>query len=249
MHTVTISRRCLKVILPALFLTLLSGICFADEAMVERFVFDAMAQFDVVEDYTCHLDKRVRKKGRLYEDLGIAVKYKKPKHYYFRWTRGISTGQEVIFVEGKYNDKLVAHPGGVFSFFTLRLDPEGTLAMLKNHHSLRNSGMEKIITLIKSDYARAKEKNLDAIRFMGEGRIDGKKVWIVEGCFPENQGFYAHRVSIYFCPTVKLPLKISIYGASGQLMEEYVFRNLKINVGLTENDFSPSNPEYSYFRG
>ena len=109
--------------------------------------------------------------------------------------------------------------------------------------------MEKVITLIKSNYAMANEKDLDVIRLIGEGIIDGKKVWIVESNFPENQGFYAHKISIYFCQTVKLPLKISIYNGSDRLLEEYVFRNLKINEGLTENDFSPSNPGYSYLGG
>lgn len=249
MYMGTVSSKYLKVILSILFLTSISNICFADETMVERCISDAVAQFDAVDDYTCHLDKRVRKKGRLYEDLNILVKYKKPKHYYFRWTKGISKGREVIFVEGKNNGKLVAHPGGIFNFATLHLDPEGTLAMQKNHHSLRNSGMEKITTLIKLNYAKAKEKNLDKIRFIGERRIDRKKAWLVEGYFPENQGFYAYKISIYFCPTVKLPLKISIYDKSGSLFEEYVFRDLKINVGVTEKDFNPSNPEYSYHGG
>ena len=185
----------------------------------------------------------------LYEDLDISVKYKKPKHYYFRWNKGISKGREVIFVEGKYNDQLVAHPGGFLRFFTLRLDPKGTLAMQKNRHSLQNSGMEKIIGMIKSNYAIAKKKDLNVMRLVGDESIDGKKVWIVEGCFPENHGFYAHKISISFCPIVKLPLKISIYDSSDRLQEEYVFRHLKINVGLTEKDFYPSNPEYSYLGG
>ena len=246
MYTIAGLSKYIKGILLLFFLVSLSGISFASEARVKQFIFDAVAQFNVVDDYTCHLDKRVRKNGNLYEDLEISVKYKKPNHYYFRWNKGISKGREVIFVEGKYNDKLVAHPGGLFNIFTFKLDPEGALAMQKNRHSLRNSGMEQIITLIKSNYAMANKKDLDVIRLMGEGNIDGKKVWIVEGHFPENQGFYAHKISIFFCQTAKLPLKISIYNGSDQLVEEYVFRNLKINVGLTENDFNPSNPKYSY---
>ena len=249
MHIETASRTLMKLILLTLFLTLIRGICFADETTVKQLIFDAVAQFNVVDDYTCHLDKRVRKNGMLYEDLDISVKYKKPKHYYFRWNKGISKGQEVIFVEGKYNDKLVAHPGGLLRFFTLHLDPQGTLAMQKNRHSLQNSGMEKIITLIKTNYDMATEKDIGVIRITGEGSIDGRMVWIVEGYFPENYGFYAHKISLSFCPTVKLPLKISIFDRSDRLLEEYVFHNLKINVGLTENDFCPSNHEYSYLGG
>jgi len=249
MHIEAVLRKYIKLILLILFLTSIVGICFANEAIVERLIFDAVVQFNAVDDYTCHLDKSVRKNGRLYEDPDISVKYKKPKHYYFRWNKGISKGQEVIFVEGKYYDKLVAHPGGFLKVFTLHLDPQGALAMQKNRHSLQNSGMEKIIDLIKSNYVMANEKGLGVIRFLGDGSVDGKKVWIVEARFPENHGFYAHKISISFCPTIKLPLKISIFDRSDKLVEEYVFRNLKINVGLTENDFCPSNPEYGYLGG
>jgi hypothetical protein len=217
--------------------------------MVDRLILDAVAQFNVVDDYTCRLDKRVRKGVRLYEDLGILVKYKKPKHYYFRWSQGRFKGQEVIFVEGKHKDKLVAHTGGIFRFITLNLDPEGPLAMKRNHHSLRNSGMEKIITLIQSNYALANKKDLGVLNLLGERRIDGKNVWMVEGDFPADHGFYAQNITLYFCPTVKLPVKISIHDGFERLMEEYVFHDLKINVGLTENDFIPSNPKYGYFGG
>ena len=204
------------------------------------------AKFETVRDYTCKLDKRVRKNGILYEDLAIAVKYKKPKHYYFRWEQGASKGREVIFVAGKNNDKLVAHPGGIMQFITLYLDPEGSLAMQRNRHPLQHSGMEKIIFLIQSNYQLAGEKGLDPIQYIKEGNIDGTGVWIVECCFPENEGYYAQRVNISIDKKIALPFQISIYDWSGDLIEEYVFRDLAINVGLEENDFNPGNPEYNF---
>jgi hypothetical protein len=131
---------------------------------------------------------------------------------------------------------------------TLRLDPEGSLAMRKNRHSLKSSGMEKIIALVASNTALARTKGLEVIRFMGEGRFDGKRIWIVEGLFPERQGFYARKIRLYLCPTLKLPLKVSIYDGSGKLVEDYEFHDLKINAGLSETDFEPHNPQYSFMR-
>lgn len=175
-----------------------------------------------------------------------SIKYKKPRHYYFRWESGIERGREVIFVEGRHNSKIVAHPGGPLKFITFHLDPEGYLAMKENRHSLKNSGMEKILSLIESNVALAKAKNLDAIRLIGEGNFDGRPVHIVEGSFPENQGFYAYRIRIYFSPDIKLPLKVTIFDWSEQLIEDYEFHELDINVGLSEKDFDPDNPNYSY---
>jgi outer membrane lipoprotein-sorting protein len=220
--------------------------CFADDIPVQQLVTGAVEQFKKVADYTCRLNKTVRKHDELYEDKNISVKYKKPRHYYFRWESGSERGREVIFVDGRHNGKIVAHPGGPLKLITFHLDPEGYLAMKENRHSLKNSGMEKILSLIESNVALADAKNLDAISLIGKGDFDGKPVHIVEGRFPKNQGFYAYRIRLYFSPDIKLPLKATIYDWSEQLIEDYEFHELDINVGLSEEDFDPDNPNYSY---
>jgi hypothetical protein len=88
---------------------------------------------------------------------------------------------------------------------------------------------------------------MDAIQYIGEDRIEEKNVWIVEGSFPENQGFYAQRVIVSIDKTMALPVSVSIFDWSEVFIEEYVFRDLKINVGLNENDFNPGNPDYNFF--
>lgn len=246
MSSVILIRRTLFIVSVVLFTLGNLGTGRAGERTVHRLIADAVDQFNLVEDYTCRLDKTVRKGSVLYSDRDIAVKYKKPAHYYFRWNSGIARGREVIFVHGRYNDKLVAHPGGIFKQMTLRLDPEGYLAMRENRHSLKSSGMEKIIALISSNVALARSKGLDVIHYIGEERFDGKPATVVEGRFPEEEGFYARRIRLYFCPTVKLPLKVSIYDGSGELVEAYEFHDLKINVGLSDDDFNPHNPQYGY---
>jgi len=231
-----------------LILILCTGESFAREPSpsVQSLIFEALEQFKTLEDYTCTLDKRVLKNGTLYEDRGISVKYKKPGHYYFRWSQGTSRGREVIFVEGKNHDRLLAHPGGIFKFITLHLDPEGSLAMKENRHSLKSSGMEKIISLMESNYSLAMEKGLEVIQCKAQGTLDGENVWIIEGSFPDGHGFYAQKMTLSFSKKLKLPVKISIYDGQEALLEEYVFNDLSINTGVSEKDFDPSNPEYSY---
>ncbi len=247
MHIRTYFNKYLILILFTLSLVISSNGSRADDITAHAIITGTIKQFKAVNDYTCRLDKRVKKNGVLHEDLDISAKYKKPKHYYFHWNKGMSKGREVIFVAGKHHDKLVAHPGGILQFITLHLDPEDSLAMKENRHSLKHSGLEKIINLIESNHTLAREKGLDAVRYIGEGLIDGRSVWMLEGCFPENQGFYAHKIIISIDRTVKLPIKISIYDWSGELSEEYAFHDLKINVGLNKNDFDPNNPKYNYF--
>jgi hypothetical protein len=129
---------------------------------------------------------------------------------------------------------------------TFHLNPEGRLAMKKNRHSLKNSGLEKIMQVMKADFQRAQQNGLNAIRYAGEEHFDGRKVWVLEGRFPENQGYYAKAVVLFLDQILGVPIKVSIYSESDALAEEYVFHQLAINVGLTDQDFDPDNPDYDF---
>lgn len=221
--------------------------CLADDPDPGQLLVSAIHRYKSVESYTCRLDKRVANAGTLHEDLSITVKFKKPTNYYFRWEKGLRRGREVIFDPGRHNGKIVAHPGGLFRFMVLHLNPEGRLAMKENRHSLKNSGLGKIMQVVEADYRRSRLQGLDAIGFVGKGRIDDRSTWVIQGQFPENQGYYASKVVLFLDQSLGLPIKASIYDGSGRLVEEYVFHQLAINVGLTDQDFDPDNPDYDFF--
>lgn len=223
-----------------------STAAFPDEA-IDQIILDSIKAFEDLFDYTCRLDKKVNKAGSIYHDCDISVKYKKPGHYYFRWEEGRFSGREVIYVAGKNKDKIVAHPGGFFRFFTFRLDPEGRKAMKRNHHSLRESGIEKIMKIIEKDYDRFKKTGLGTMKLFEDDSIDGRDVWVVHCEFPENREFYSHKIIICFDKELKLPIKVVVFDWADTLFEEYCFRDLQINIGVEEKDFDPKNPEYTFF--
>jgi outer membrane lipoprotein-sorting protein len=220
--------------------------CFAFDEDARKIIVGAIERFKAMQDYTCRLDKRVEKNGVMYEDLGIQVKYKKPARYYFRWSAGISKGREAIFAAGRHEGKIVAHPGGLLRFVTLRLDPEGRLAMRENRHALHHSGLGQIMHLVETNFQRARNIGLNAVQLLGERRVDDRVAWLLQGSFPEDQGFYAKTVLLYIDKKLQLPVKISIHDWSDRLVEEYVFHDLTLNVGLDEEDFDPGNPAYNF---
>lgn len=213
---------------------------------VNHIILNSINEFKNVSDYTCRLYKKVNKAGRILNDQNILVKYKKPAHYYFRWKEGRFKGREVIYVAGQNNDKIVAHTGGLFRLFTFHLDPEGHEAMRRNHHSLRESGMEKIMTIIESNYYRSKQTGLGEIQLLGENSIDGRNVWVIHCEFPENRDFYAHKIILYIDKELKLPVKVTVFDWDDLLFEEYCFRDLQINTGIGEKEFDPENPGYNF---
>ena len=44
----------------------------------------------------------------------------------------------------------------------------------------------------------------------------------------------------------RLPIYAEIFDWDGQLVERYGYRNLRLNPGLTDEDFNPKNPDYGF---
>jgi outer membrane lipoprotein-sorting protein len=221
--------------------------CLAASSDVDLLITKSMNQFEQLKDFTCTLEKKINKKGVLYYDPEIQVKFKRPGHYYFKWGKGEFEGQEVIYVKGKNNNRILGHVGGIFRFITLRLNPEGSIAMKRHHHSLNNSGMQKIFNILNNSYTRHIKTGTGIIELTGEGMIDNRAAWVIRAEFPENMGYYNAKILLYMDKEHMLPIKVTVYDWSDVIYEEYTFHNLKLDVGLNEKDFDPDNYEYNFF--
>ena len=58
--------------------------------------------------------------------------------------------------------------------------------------------------------------------------------------------YYASRIDLWIDRELNLPLRALIYDNDGVLFERFEHRDLKVNVGLTAQDFDPKNPEYKF---
>lgn len=58
--------------------------------------------------------------------------------------------------------------------------------------------------------------------------------------------YYAARVVLWIGREPRLPLKLEIYDSMDRLYESYEHSELRINIGLTDMDFDPTNPEYRF---
>jgi outer membrane lipoprotein-sorting protein len=58
--------------------------------------------------------------------------------------------------------------------------------------------------------------------------------------------YYASRTELWIDTETALPLRTELYDSHGEIFERFEHRDLRVNVGLTANDFSPHNPEYKF---
>ncbi len=85
--------------------------------------------------------------------------------------------------------------------------------------------------------------------------IGPRRCTLIESIHPaRDDRFLFHKVRVYIDRELGVPIRFEAYdwpkhpGAAPELVEEYSYLDLKLNVGLSEHDFDPNNKAYSFGR-
>lgn len=204
------------------------------------------AAYRGVRDYTATLMKQERVKGKLLPRETIAVKFRRPYAIYMKWTGAVKAGQEVIYVRGRNDGKLTAHQGK-FPDVTVALKPTSALAMAGNRHPITEASLGEVLALMLRDLKRSAERPQDGVTLvdLGEETRFGARVRCVEGRFPA-EGYYAPHLRICVFVASKLLSRVQAWDAAERMIEDYEYRELRVNVGLKDRDFETSNPAYNF---
>lgn len=205
--------------------------------------------YDRVDDYTATFTKQERVKGRLLAKETMRLKFAKPFRVYLKWTAGKHEGQEVLFVRGWNGDKIRAHTGS-FPDITVDLAPENSLAMRGNRHPITDFGLGNTIAILARDARLAAVRPQDKVTYvdLGVSTVSGVRARCVEATTPALRWSVYYAAKARLCVDTKrdLPVRVTVWDEEGQLLEDYAFRDLKTNVGLTAADFSADNGEYGF---
>jgi len=201
-----------------------------------------------VDNYTAVFHKQERVKGKLLPAETVALKFKKPFKVYMKWIAEPHRGRETIFVEGANKNRLKGHEGGLLGVLTVNLDPNGPQAMKGNRHPIADSGLEKLVAKLAVNVRLGRVKGELEVRDRGEETVYGRKTVRLEGVFPKEKAgtYYCHRAVVNIDTELKLPIKVQIFDATDELVETYGYEDLRLNAGLTEKDFDPSNADYGF---
>jgi hypothetical protein len=204
------------------------------------------AAYRGVRDYQATLLKQERVKGKLLPRETIVVKFRKPFSVYMKWTGSVKEGQEVIYVRGQNDGAMKAHPGS-FPDITVSLKPTSGLAMKGNRHPITEASLGDVLALMVRDLKRSAARPEDGVTLkdLGEETRFGARVRCVEGRFPAP-GYYAPRLRICVFVDSKLLSRVQAWDASERLVEDYEYRDLRVNVGLRDRDFATDNPAYNF---
>ena len=214
----------------------------------EGWIKEAETALAQVENYKAIFHKQERVEGKLMEKETVLFKFKRPFKVYMKWIEGSYTGRELLYVEGWNNNRMMVRDSGITSMITVNLDPKGSLAMKGNRHPVTDSGLDHLVKLVGDHMRRGIKNNEIELKKANEEILYGRRTQRVEILSPRNSAkdYYCYRATLNLDLEKKVPIKVQIYDWENKLVEDYGYEDLRFNVGLSDTDFSPKNPEYRF---
>tara|TARA_R110002049_G_scaffold2750_2_gene21801 strand:- start:686203 stop:687135 length:933 start_codon:yes stop_codon:yes gene_type:complete len=220
-----------------------------------------------VNDYTALLVKRERVGGELgaHEYMLAKVRNRKvvdgkmvqPLSVYLNFLKPSTVkGREVIYVENQNSGNIVAHEGGFKGKFlpTVTIPPDGMLAMRGQRYPMTEIGIENLIQKLIERGETARQYDDVQCVYRKNAKVKDRVCTVLQVTQPTKRPeleFY--QAQIFIDDAYNVPIRYIAYdwpastGAAPQVIEEYNYLNLKLNVGLTDKDFDPRNSEYGFY--
>ena len=218
---------------------------------------DCQVRYREVRDYTCTFSKRERIKGQMTPLNILTMKVRtEPRSVYLKF-RQPTAGREAIYIVGKHNGKVLAHDVGLGRLIAgdLHLDPNGDRAMAENRHPISEAGIGPMLQTLETRWSAELDPSESVVVLRDNQMIGGRRCSMIETTHPQRRPeFLFYRVRLCIDDEIGLPIHFEAYdwptfpGGLPEMVEEYSYTDLKLNVGLSDHDFDVSNKNYAFGR-
>jgi hypothetical protein len=210
---------------------------------------EAKRNYGAVKDYTCTLVTQENVKGKLLDRNVIQLKIKtQPFSVHMRWLQPEkSKKQEVLFVQGKNNNKMRVKNNLIFPNIVgyVSVDVNDPRVMEHSRHTIVEAGIGSMIDQSLAQWQKDRtvgKTNVATQEYLYNNR---KCIRVELTRLEKSPAFEFCRTVIYLEKESKLPIRLENYGwprpgtpADGELMEEFSYVNLQFNVDLKDADFN-----------
>ena len=213
---------------------------------------------DEVADYTAVLSRRERIGEQEMPPSTMEVKIRNPQEeqafsIYVKFTEPENTrGREVIWVDGKNENKIVAHEAGILGFVRVVQAPDSFVAMVGNRYPITETGLLRLMQKLTQYGLRDRKFGDCEVEILEEIQVADVSCTRLRIIHAEKQKpFTFHIAEIDMDMQRMIPVRLATWdwpteGKNPALIEEYIYHNIKLNVGLKDADFDPDNPAYNY---
>ena len=184
--------------------------------------------------------------GQIKQPFSVYLAFLKPSHV---------KGREVIYVENRDNGQVVAHEGGMRGRFlpTMKLDPTGMLAMQGQRYPITDLGIENLVIKLIEKGERDRHQDECNVEFRRGAKVGGRQCTVLIVSHPVPRSYFDfHVAEVFIDDEFQIPVRYAAYtwptteGGPRELLEEYTYQNVQLNVGLTDADFDPANKKYNF---
>jgi hypothetical protein len=236
------------------------GTLSGDEAKrrLLEILLSCKARLDRVEGYTATFRKRERIRGRLGPEQILAMKVRhRPFAVYLKFLAP-KAGKEVVYAEGRYDNKVIAHNGDWTRRLIPRLAvaPTDSLALADSRHPITEAGLANLTDRLIG-FRRMDLTDLDAVTILDRTTDSAGR--------PRLRSLHTHphqkpdrpfaRIEVLYDPGTWLPLQITSFDWPApdqtgdlELAERYAYDDLQLDAPLDDLDFDPANPDYAFTR-
>jgi hypothetical protein len=208
---------------------------------------EARKAFASVRDYTCTLQSQENVRGKLQDASVMQCKMRtQPFSVYMRWLAPKNNqGQEVCFVMGRNNNKMRVHSPQHKLLNFVSIDPNDPRVMEHSRHNIYEAGIGNLIEQTIKYWEFEKQVGKTQVK-LAPYMYNNRPCTRIETTRTERvQGFYCYRSVLYIDNETKLPVRTENYDwprtggpADGELLEVFSYFDVRLNVGLTEQDFN-----------
>ena len=164
-----------------------------------------------------------------------------PQSLRLEWVGDQYKGRQLIYVAGANDNKILVRPEGVLSITgkTLRFSLDSWIVRMYGRYPPDVAGYNNLVKKIVDIYGRARKLNLGSVKAAPPVEESGHKVQCFEVRLePKLLDVDVSKMVLWFDLSSYLPVHTVFYDASGRLVEDYGWRDIQLNVGLTDDDFA-----------
>lgn len=214
-----------------------------------------------VRDYSCAIVKRERIDGELQPYQFIRAKVRcghqnedqlvQPMSVFLKYLAPATLkDRRVLYIEGENDGMMLVRKGGsLMKYLQITVDPHSRTARRDSNYPITDIGLDKIIDrlveLAKKDIENDPTASNTQVSYFRNAKIKDRVCTHVRVTHPEaRDGFDFHTASLFIDEELHVPIRLVVHGwpdgsdEKPPLNEEYNYMDLKLNIGLTDEDFS-----------
>ncbi len=233
---------------------------------VMKFAQDAVTRIDAeIDDYACILIRRERVDGkdRGWQFMEAKIRHQRkdddkitvPFSVYLRFLQPRSVaGREVLYVQNQNNGDLIARRGGTRSpNVTVQLIPTSPLAMEGNRYPITEIGFQTLAKRLIEVLSQELEYRDGDLRVFEDAKVGDRQCTHYRLTHHERRpNLTYHMAEVSVDNELGVPIFYRAYdwpttvGGKPVLLEQYIYKDIRINIGMSDDDFDPKNPEYHF---